>query len=267
MVCVFTFSSILYIIEVKGAAATLDPALGKAPIIDGIIDGNINEWEEFTPVSIQLYQNISNPQNGLPIDIKSLQNGTDLFICIQFELEPEDFKDDEFLGILVSKTQSEAEEDFFDAKIVQFSNITTGDFEFKDYYINNSIFIEDNDTIINGNGAANLTNNKMTYEFSLPLRDYPDDPDAPVYDQVIEGQTTYAFKIIFGNTPLYPEGISHQNIILINVKYPSEEDNLLDIDLIYLILTIIIFSFVFLIFGFQVYKITSLKSKIKRIRG
>lgn len=263
MVCVFTFSSILLMVEVKGAAATLDPAIGKAPIIDGIIDGNINEWEEASPVSIQLYQNLSNPQNGLPIEIKCLQQGEDLYICVQFELEPEDFKDDEFLGILVSKSQSEAEEDFFDAKIVQFSNITTGEFEFKDYYINNSIFKEDDDSIINGNGAANLINNKMTYEFSLPVIDY----DYDIYDQVIEALRTRAFKIIFGNSPSYPEGISHQNIILINVKYPPEEDTTLDIDLIYLILTIIIFSFVFVIFGFQVYKIALLKSQIKRIGG
>jgi len=249
-------------IEGKSAAATLDPVLGKAPIIDGIIDGSIDEWEETTPVSIELYQNISIPENGLPIEIKTLQHGDFLYIYIQFELEPADFEDDEFLGILTSTSDSEDEDDFFDAKIVQFSNVTTGDLEFMDYYINNSIFFEDDDSIINGDGAGNLDGNRMTYEFSLPVKDY----NNSIYDQVIEAQTTYAFKIIFGNTPTYPEGISHQNIVLINIKFPPEEDNIIDIELIYLILTIIIFSGVFLIFGFYVYRIASLKSQMKRIR-
>ena len=250
-------------IEVESAATTLDPVLGKAPIIDGTIDAGIDEWEEVNPVSIELYQNISVPENGLPIEIKTLQHGDFLYICIQFELEPADFEDDEFLGILASTSDSEDENDFFDAKIVQFSNITSGVFEFRDYYINNSIFSEDDDSIINGDGAANLDSNKMTYEFSLPVKDY----DNSVFDQVLEAQTTYAFKIIFGNAPIYPEGISHQNIILINVKFPPEEGNLLDIELVYLILTIIIFSSIFLVFGFYVYRIASLKSQMKRIRG
>jgi hypothetical protein len=263
MLCVLSLSSILFLIEGNGAAATLDPVLGNQPIVDGIVDGSIDEWEEVTPVSIELYQNISVPENGLPIEIKALQHGNFLYLCIQFELEPEDFEDDEFLGILVSSSESEDEDDFFDAKIVQFSNISTGDLEFKDYYINNSLYFQDNDTVINGDGAANLDNNKMTYEFSLPVKDY----ENTLYDQLLEAQTGYAFKIVFGDTPSYPDGISHNNIVIINIKFPPEEPNVFDIELFYLILSIIIFGAIGSIFGFYLYKIASLKQQIKRMRG
>ncbi|MFX0057656.1 MAG: hypothetical protein ACFE85_09500 [Candidatus Hodarchaeota archaeon] len=250
-------------IEGKSAVATIDPVIGQAPVIDGIIDGSIDEWEEVTPVSIELYQNISIPENGLPIEIKILQHGNFLYIYVQFELEPIDFKDDQFLGILVSTSESEDEDDFFDAKIVQFSNITTGELEYNDYYINNSVYFEDDDSIINGNGAANLENNRMTYEFSLPVKDY----NNTVYDQLLEAQTSYAFKIVFGNNPSYPEGISHQNIVIINVKFPPEEPEPFNIELLYFVLSIIIFGSIGSIFGFYLYKIATLKQEIKRMRG
>jgi len=237
----------------------ITPNYGNAPNVDGIIDRSVGEWDSAIKHDINLYQNLSDPQNGLPIDLWVLQNNSYLYISIQFELESSELDKNQFMGLMISDSTSENPEDFEDAKVVRFSNISLGEFHYFDYHINNSIF--DNDTIVNGNGAGNLDGNKVVYEFSLPIN-IQETQDVELYYR-----DSKAFKVIFAKEKLNPEEFTHQNIIAIDPDYPPDEKDLSLLEIIYLILTYVIFSIAIAFLGIYVYRITQLKEKIKRIKS
>ena len=193
------------------------------------------------------------------IDFWVLQNNSHLYVSIQFELELSELDKNQFVGLLISDSTSENPEDFEDGKVIRFSNISLGEFQYFDYHINNSIF--DNDTIINGNGAGSLDGNNVVYEFSLPIN-IQEAQDVELYYR-----DSKAFKVIFAKEKLKPEEFTHQNIITIEPDYPPEEKELSLLEIIYLILTYIIFSVAIAFLGIYVYRITQLKDKIKRIKS
>jgi len=249
----------LFLFNAHGAEREITPEYGNAPIIDGIIDRSSGEWDEAIKENINLYQNLSNPQGGLPIDLWIMQNDTSLYISIQFELESSELNVNQFLGLLISPNASEISEDFEDARIIHFSNISLDQYQYLDYYINNSIFY--NDTQVNGKGAAKLDDNNVVYEFSLNLDSHED------HDVYLDYRVLHSFKIIFAKNKSYPEEFTHENIITIFPDYPPVERDNDFLEILYLVLTITVFSAVGAFIGIYIYKITQLKEKIKRIRS
>ena len=165
----------------------------------------------------------------------------------------------QFLGLLISPNASEISEDFEDARIIHFSNISLDQYQYLDYYINNSIFY--NDTQVNGKGAAKLDDNNVVYEFSLNLDSHED------HDVYLDYRVLHSFKIIFAKNKSYPEEFTHENIITIFPDYPPVERDNDFLEILYLVLTITVFSAVGAFIGIYIYKITQLKEKIKRIRS
>ncbi|MHA1497532.1 MAG: hypothetical protein ACTSRT_08280 [Promethearchaeota archaeon] len=212
IIILISLSSITLIQNVK-CSTTLIPTIGSTPTIDGVIDQQNNEWGSADKNSLYLYQNLSSPGHGLLIDLWIMQDQTSFFISIQFELEQHGSSeyDEEFVGLLISEDELG---DYTDARLIQFSNMSAGEFHYLDYYINNSVFILDDDS--NGEGAAGLDGNKITYEFGTPIEIY----DESAQDVWLQTQFTYNFSIIYGKTPSYPEGIMISNHTLIEIQYP-----------------------------------------------
>jgi len=132
------------IINSFAVAESFEPEFGWAPKIDGDIDKSEDEWENASKEEIFLIS--ESPSNeGLPVDIWVLQNESNLFISIQFELEDSARSPEEFVGIVIS--ESDSENDFYDVKLVQFSNLggPSEEFEYLDLYISNDQYIEDKD--------------------------------------------------------------------------------------------------------------------------
>ena len=67
----------------------ISPSYGEAPIIDGTIDKSINEWEDASKISLNLYsgEEPSPTDKGLPVDVWVMFNETFLYVAVQFELE------------------------------------------------------------------------------------------------------------------------------------------------------------------------------------
>ncbi|GAF70479.1 unnamed protein product, partial [marine sediment metagenome] len=231
-----------------------------APVIDGIIDGTTGEWDQAEKQNINLYLNITVPEKGLAIDLWVIQEGLNLYILVRFDLENHGTSeyDNEFIGILIADEGSNS--DFTDAKIVQYSNISENTFQYLDYHINDTEY--EKDIISNGAGAANLEENQITYEFSMPVKDTEDQ----LQDVYLNYNRNYDFKIVFGNTALYPDGIKISNIASIELQYPIFTPPSLD-ELIMLISTIVIFSTISALYIFYIYRITQLKKEIRRIRS
>lgn len=248
-----TIGSFLPVIISYGATIDIDPNFGEAPIIDGIIDDSFNEWREAKKLKMNL--------TDLPVKFWVLQTNLDLYISVQVELEVGYHNTTEFVGILVSKNSSEAREDFIDAKIIQFNNITSESFNYSDYYINESVFI--NDTVLNGDGAAGYEGITTTYEFSIPLNQ--SESIGEEEDSLLSYDSTYAFNVSFGGIPLYPQGIIKSTTVLINIK-PPQTHQILPLDLTLGILSIIAFSVAGILLVFYVYRILKLKEKIERLR-
>ncbi|MFX0080161.1 MAG: hypothetical protein ACFE94_00245 [Candidatus Hodarchaeota archaeon] len=245
--------SSFYIISSYGAAVEINPEFGQAPIIDGNIDDSIGEWNKSFKTQINL--------TDLPIDLWVMQTNQELFISLQLDLFSGYHNDTEFIGILVSNSSSESLEDFIDAKFVQFTNISANDFIYLDYYINNSLFL--NDTRYDGDGAAKLKGDISIYEFSFPIGQ--NNTNGESEDSILDYES-YAFNITYGENPAYPQGIIKSEIIIINIKEPIEEELIL-IDLILIILSIIAFSVIGIFFGYYIYKIIKLKEKVERLRS
>ncbi|MCK4286324.1 MAG: hypothetical protein KAX18_08975, partial [Candidatus Lokiarchaeota archaeon] len=112
--------SSLFIIKSYGAVEEIDAKFGEAPIIDGVIDDTADEWKKAFKTQLIL--------TDLPIDLWVMQNNLKLFISVQIDLEVEAHNSTEFIGLLISNSSSENQEDFIDAKIVQFSDIQTDEF-------------------------------------------------------------------------------------------------------------------------------------------
>ncbi|MHA1990692.1 MAG: hypothetical protein ACW98A_06975 [Candidatus Hodarchaeales archaeon] len=246
--------SSLFIINSYGVAEEIGATFGKAPIIDGEIDDTIDEWKTATKNSINL--------TDLPIDLWVMQDATMLYISVQVDLELSAHNSTEFIGLLISNSSSENQEDFIDAKIVQFSNILTDEFVYLDYFINNTMFL--NDTNYNGEGAGKLNGKVSVYEFSIPIKQ--PSVDGNEEDVLLEYENIYALNITYGKVPSYPEGIIKSEIVLIEIFKPSEVEQLF-IDLILLVLTIIVFSIVGILSGYYIYKIFKLKEKMERLKS
>jgi len=261
-----TLSSYLLIINGSGADLEIKPLYGRAPVIDGEIDSSINEWDKAHSVheSLNLYPNESNPENPLLVDLWVMQNGSNLYISIQFDFMHNDF---EFVGLLISTNQSENPEDFKDAKIVRFSNISTNEYTYKDYYLNNSIYEEDTNS--NGNGAGRIEGIRVIYEFVLPVEYNESDPEDAFLEYGTDEKSGHIFKIIMGDStdpPSYPEDIRISNNVLIKITYNPLPTELTHEELLILIFSIIIFGTSGILYVFYIYRIVKLKERIERIR-
>ena len=64
-----------------------------------------------------------------------MQDDSNLYISVQFELVIGVHENTEFFGLIISNSSSIEQEEFLDAKIIQFSNKTTNDFDYLDYHI------------------------------------------------------------------------------------------------------------------------------------
>lgn len=242
----------LFLVENSYCATTeIDSRYGDSPVIDGYIDYSVGEWNKASKVSINL--------DDLPIDLWVLQNDNNLYISVQLELESVARKETEFIGLIISNSSSENQDDFIDAKIIQFSNISDDEFNYLDYKINNSVFLKDNET--NGNGAAELEGKISTYEFSMPIKISKENKE----DASFNYGNSYAFNISYGETPIYPDGIEKSAIVLIKIKELSSEPPLI-IDLVLYILCIIIFSIIGILLAFYIYNILRLKQNIEKYK-
>ncbi|MFX0024853.1 MAG: hypothetical protein ACFE8M_00440 [Candidatus Hermodarchaeota archaeon] len=259
-----TLSSYLLVINGSGADLEIKPLYGQAPVIDGEIDTSKNEWNEAVKTQLNLYQNESAPENPLLIHLWAMQNGSNLYISIQFSFLHNNF---EFVGFLISNNQSENPEDFKDAKIVRFSNISINEYTYKDYYLNNSIYEEDTNS--NGSGAGKIEGEDVIYEFVLPVEYNESDPEDVFLEYGIDEASGHAFKIIMGDTtnpPSYPEDIRISNNVLIKFTYNPLPPELTPQELLVLTFSIIIFGTSGILYIFYIYRIVKLKEKIERIR-
>lgn len=254
-------SSIFLITNGYGDPIEIKVGFGAAPVIDGVIDGTTGEWDQAKKQNINLYPNITVPENGLEIDLWVIQEGSNLYFLVRFDLQDHGTSeyDNEFVGILIADENSNS--DFTDAKIVQYSNISENTFKYLDYNINDTEY--EKDIISNGAGAANLEENQITYEFSMPVKD-TEDSAQDVYLNYIRN---YDFKIVFGKTEFSPDGIKISNIVSIYLEFkPGGPDGSLG-ELIITTSTIVIFSTIGALYIFYIYRITQLKKKIRRIRS
>ena len=257
MIILISFSSITLIQNVK-CSSTLIPTIGSTPTINGVIDRKNDEWGSANKISLYLYQNLSSPEDGLLIDLWVMQDQTSLFISIQFEFEEHGTSvyDEEFVGILISEDELG---DYSDARFIQFSNISAEEFQYLDYYINNSEFIIDD--VSNGEGAAALDGNKIIYEYGTPI----EIPDESGQDVWLQAQFVYNFSIIYGKTPFYPEGILIENNTLIKIQYPTYTPPNPPIEKI--VFNIIIFGAVGIFFIYYINSIRKTRDKVKRLRS
>ncbi|MFX1493867.1 MAG: hypothetical protein ACFFBZ_06260 [Promethearchaeota archaeon] len=259
-----TINSYLLIINSSGADLEIKPLYGQAPVIDGEIDTSKNEWNNAIKEQLNLYPNESAPDNPLIIDLWVMQNSSNLYISIQFSFLHNNF---EFVGLLISSNQSENPEDFKDAKIVRFTNISINEYTYKDYYLNNSIYEED--TISNGNGAGRIDGIKAVYEFVLPVEYNETDPEDVFLEYGIDEESGHVFKIIMGdstNPPSYPEDIRISNNVLIKITYNPLPPELTREEVLILTFSIIIFGTSGILYVFYIYRIVKLKERIERIR-
>ncbi|MFX1337123.1 MAG: hypothetical protein ACFFDK_00795, partial [Promethearchaeota archaeon] len=174
IVFLFLFANFV-IINANAAAEEIEPDFGYAPVIDGDIERSKKEWENATKEEIQLISKKStNPDDkGILTEIWVMQNESNLYISIQFELE--NHSPNEFIAIIISESDSESNSSFYDAKLVQFYDLggPNEDYRYRDFYLINGIFFRDSED--NGDGAANLHGNKMIYEFQIPINTSEED--------------------------------------------------------------------------------------------
>ena len=241
-----------------GTPIETEVGFGTAPIIDGVIDVANNEWSSAEKLSINLFQNQS---NGLPIDLWILQADLSLNILVRFDLNDHSSSefDNEFLGILIADWDDSL--NFTDAKIVQFSNISENTLEYLDNYIDDTVYYEDN--ISDGEGTANLEGNEVIYEFSMPVKNV----EEGIEDVELDHGLKFDFKIVFGKTATYPDGIIISNIVSIDLEYPPGAPDIDIGELLMSISTFTIFTTIGVLFAFYIYRITQLKKEIERIRS
>lgn len=255
------FSSASLILNSTGTPIEIEVGFGTAPVIDGVIDVTTNEWKSAEKLEIELFLNLTNPIDGLPIDLWIVQADSSLNFLVRFDLNDHDSSEynNEFLGILIADRGDPL--NFTDAKIIQFSNISENAMEYLDYYILDDEYYED--IISDGEGSANLEGNTIVYEFSMPV----EAEDVGGQDVELEHGWNYNFEIVFGKTASYPDGIIISNIVTIYLEYapgaPGEDIS----ELIMTVSTIVIFSIIGAIYAFYVYQITQLKKRIERIRS
>ena len=242
------------IIYSNGATAEINANFGEAPEIDGIIDDSIKEWGGASKIQTSLVD--------LPIKLWVMQTNKDLFISVQFDLLQGYHSFNEFLGLIISTNSSENQEDFIDAKSVQFLNISINEFSYLDYFVNNSLFT--NDTVYNGLGAGKIAGISSIYEFSIPINQ--NSTQGNEEDTLLEYGRSYAFNISYGENPAYPQGVKKSDIFLININSPIIKEVIL-IDIALISLSIIIFSIIGIFCGYYIYRIFKLKNNIERLRS
>jgi len=257
---VFNLLFLLNFLTLNGYAAveSFEPDHGLAPEIDGEIDSSAKEWENASKEVIKL-KGTSPTDDGITTSIWVMQNDSDLFISIQFEILGHDSQ--EFVGIIISSGKSESNSSFTDAKIVQFNGLSVADqnFRYYDYYVIDGVFYLDQET--NGDGAALLDENKIIYEFRIPVNVSEDDKDDK--DVVLDFGEIYAFQIIYGEGSVNTNTNKKINIITIEIEYPPKEPTNIWI-LVHNILCIIIFMGLGAFFGFYIYKIMVIKKKYRK---
>ena len=240
-----------------GVIIDIEPDFGFAPDINGKIDRSESEWINATKEEIDL-KGSSDTDKGIPIKLWVMQNESDLYISVQFELETH--QPQEFIGILISDSEAVSNESFVDAKILQFYDLggISESYEYLDNHLLDEVFYEDRDS--QGEAAAEMNGHEIIYEFRIPINDSGDDKDV-----FLDYGETYAFKIVYGESPNYPSGIKKWNYVLIDIEYPPKEEKNIWI-MVHNILCIIIFCGLGGLFALYIYKIIVIKKKIKRVR-
>lgn len=261
IVFLFIITSFL-IINANAAVEDIEPDFGFAPEIDGDIEGSKKEWENATKEEIQLISKTStNPDDkGIFTDIWVMQNQSDLYISIQFELE--NHAANEFIAIIISEDETESNSSFYDAKIVQWYNLggPSEEHKYRDFYLINGVFFRDSDD--NGDGAADLHGNKMIYEFRIPVNGSEEDDR----DVDLEFGDSYAFKIVYGENDNYNDILNEKtSSVLIDIEYPKQEEMPLWKKVVF-ILAIIAFGAIGGLYGLYIYKVLVIKQKIGRIK-
>ena len=247
-------------INANAAVEDFEPDFGFAPDIDGNIERSKKEWENASKEEISLKSTTNPNDKGILTDIWVMQNESDLYISVQFELETHPSR--EFIAIIISESDSESNSSFYDAKIVQFYDLggPNEQFRYRDFYLNNGKFIRDSED--NGDGAAELEGNKMIYEFRFPVNSSEEDDR----DVDLEFGEEYAFKIVYGENDDYQNIVNEKNsIVKIDIQYPKTEEMPLWKKVVF-ILAIIAFGAIGLLYGLYIYKILVIKKKIGRIK-
>lgn len=247
------------IIDASAATEEFEPDYGAPPKIDGNLNISGKEWNNATKTEIRLYQTTTTDP-GLPINLWVMFAESALYICIQFELDPHQAR--EFVGILISESTDEEEDDFVDAKIIQFKDIGEDKAKFNDYYITNGNYVEDDDS--NGDGDAKLDEELSIYEFSIPVNNTKADDNKE--DVFLDYGEEYAFKIIYGENDIYPDEIKRSNTIIISIEYPPAPPPRNPWIDVHNILTIIIFIGLITVSSFYIYRVVVLNQKLERER-
>ncbi|MBD3211091.1 MAG: hypothetical protein GF311_00660 [Candidatus Lokiarchaeota archaeon] len=259
LVSVLIFSNL---IEVSNASSlVIDPVFGDAPTIDGTIDLSKDEWEQAPFERIYLKKDV-NESVGLPTDLKCIQDEENLYLLIQFELEPGSVGNQEFLAILISNSTGEDFNNFKDAKIVNLSN---SQYSYNDLYLNDTIYIYDD--VYQGKGAATIIEQEakaiFTFEFLFPL--YSEDSSENNEDVTLTYNSEHIFNITHGNNPVLPDGIIRSATIQINILEKQQKPEGLNLNIVALTLTIIVFTFIGLFYTYYIYQIILLRKKMERI--
>ncbi|MFX0073127.1 MAG: hypothetical protein ACFFAO_18770 [Candidatus Hermodarchaeota archaeon] len=258
-------TSSLLIRKSYAAAEDFEPDYGFAPNIDGEIDKDQKEWENASKETIRLYKDPRSENDfGIETEIWVLQNESDLYISVQFELA--NHPSEEYIAIIISESDSETNTSFYDAKIVQFYNLgqPNEDVKYYDYYLDNDLnFIEDSHE--NGEGDAKLDDEKAIYEFRIPVNESEDEDSKDVN---LEYGDEYAFKVFYGETSNYNfEGTTHEreSIVKIKIEYPDKKE-IEPWSVARFVFLIISFSVLGVLYSFYIYKILIIKTKLRRIR-
>ncbi|MGV9202856.1 MAG: hypothetical protein ACOC44_02420 [Promethearchaeia archaeon] len=241
----------------------ITPEFGDRPVIDGVINETDKEWDNATRTSFSVYDNSSQTDKGIPLDVWVLQNSSNLYVCLRFSLE--EHEPNEFVGFIISEDETVDNESFRDMKYLQWSNLgdKNQDQTFYDYYKeDNGDFIPDEAK--DGNGAAQLgTDNKeITYEFSIPINnsEAQNNPE----DTFLDYGESYAFRIIYGDSDSNPPQYLKSRIKLFRIAYPDLPPEPSIWETVLLVFTIIIFSGLGALFAYYVYLIYKLDKRIKR---
>jgi len=233
-----------FLIFSKASPLEINPEFGDAPQVDG--DLSDDAWDDAFKTTVNL--------TDLSTDLWVMQANAHLYIALSFNL----FIDIEkpFLGIYISNSTSQSIAYLKDAKIIQHTNLSSGDFNFLDYKINNNVFSLDSE--INGNGATKNNTDDWYYEFSIPL--YCNDQE----DVNMEYAQSYGFNITWGYPDTYPGDDKKSAFVIINIQAPASP--MIDpLELSLLIIAIVICSITGAFLGQYSFKIITLKKKIKRV--
>jgi len=265
------FSSILYFSLASAQTADILPPYGDVPVIDGIIDSANGEWESAYMTQLQLFPDSINPV-GLTIELWVIQNDTieeksDIYFSVQFSLQDHNSSefDNEFLGFAITE-EDHPQEKIEDVKLIQYRNMSINEFEYLDYYINNSVYVED--ILVNGEGASRIAGNqnRIVYEFRFPVQDEED----LIQDIRLDKADTYFFNIFFGNPSsspaVYPDDIILENSISIEIQFNRPGPDAVPWEEIALVLSIVFFCIIGVLYAWYLYRISLLKRKMERIK-